>query len=262
MPVFLLGMTLIMITAAEQPPLQVTGTIGGEVVLPYNNMAGYKRVYWQKSSPQTTKEKLVNALCPPAEACSHNIDPSYAGRSEFLANSTRGDFSLLLRDLSVDDEGIYKCVLQNEGISKETVNLSVVANYSQPVVSGNSARAGYIVNLTCTSSGGYPLAALEWVNKTSGVLLGEGPNPTTYSRDHLQLYLLRSVLLLREGCGTLSVVTCRIRTQSGEILWPTHFQVVSNGQRETLVGSARAHSASPVLSSTIAAVSLLMWHHL
>ena len=47
--------------------------------------------------------------------------PEYSGRAEFFTEEiSKGNFSLLLRDITPEDKGLYKCVVHTEQESNET----------------------------------------------------------------------------------------------------------------------------------------------
>ncbi|XP_062895051.1 CD276 antigen-like isoform X2 [Mobula hypostoma] len=265
MPVLILTMCLTIVTAAESALQQVTGTFGREVTLPCQGTATYRRVYWQKSEPPSTREKVVNARCLPSEPCLELVDPAYANRSEILANSTTGNFSLLLRDLVVADEGVYKCILQSNGvISQRMVNLSIEAEYSQPEVRQlplDDVRTGNTVNLICTSSSGYPLATLHWVKESTGEALGKGHNLTSYSQDHWRMYQLYSELQLPVDHGPIS---CLLRTRRGKVLPSAQFtaseRLNSLGQTDAIHGVSGGQPGFGQLSRTVVIIiSILAW---
>ncbi|XP_059813401.1 T-lymphocyte activation antigen CD86-like [Hypanus sabinus] len=260
MLVLLLTVCLTIVTTTGSEPTQVTGAFGGEVVLPCRGSARRDRVYWQKSRTQSAREKVVNALCLPSEPCSDRVDPAYAGRSSFPANGTGGDFSLLLRELTVADEGLYECILLNRAVvSQRIVNLSIEAKYSQPEVKQLSPGTSDVVNLTCISSGGYPLATLLWVKGSSGEALCKGQDLTSYSQDHRRMYQLRSQLQLPVQHGPVS---CWLRTRGGEVLHSAQFRAVSAHGKppaDTLLGLPGGQPGFSQLSSTVVIISILAW---
>uniref|UniRef100_A0A8D0G9W2 Inducible T cell costimulator ligand n=1 Tax=Sphenodon punctatus TaxID=8508 RepID=A0A8D0G9W2_SPHPU len=90
----------------------------------------------------------------------------------------KGDFSLLLLDISPKDEDTYRCIIQRNStyfhvIHQDEVKLSIAGNYSQPILgeSRENTDPGEERTLTCTSSNGYPEPNIYWINQTDGSFL-------------------------------------------------------------------------------------------
>ncbi|XP_078391686.1 CD276 antigen-like [Cetorhinus maximus] len=189
----------------------VTARYGGESVLPCSTRgSSVRNVYWQKESDRPV---LMKAYCTDGRGCDEH-DSSYAGRALFIGNLTQGNFSLKLRDIRLDDEGSYHCVLimRNREISHCHHNLKVIAQYRTPQI--NVTRGvDNVVTLTCSTSGGYPEAGVQWVNGTDNSSFPENLVVTEHVRDEHQLYSLTSVLRVN---GSNDCITCQIVTNRTE----------------------------------------------
>ena len=66
--------------------------------------------------------------------------PAYSGRAEFFTEEiSKGNFSLLLRDITPEDKGLYKCVVHTEQESNETTVKIDVGKYPHPLSKYNTA---------------------------------------------------------------------------------------------------------------------------
>ncbi|KAJ8261440.1 hypothetical protein COCON_G00171630, partial [Conger conger] len=89
--------------------------------------------------------------------------PAYSGRAEFFTEEiSKGNFSLLLRNVITEDKGMYKCVVHTEHESSET---NVTIDTEWLVVTGADvpvfAYAGEDVILNCSVDTHVPLRELE-----------------------------------------------------------------------------------------------------
>ncbi|NXT73569.1 ICOSL protein, partial [Zapornia atra] len=137
--------------------------------LPLKNLL----VYWQIADDQeecSVVHALISGQDNEREQCSH-----FKNRTQlFWDRLEEGDFSLLLLNISQDDERRYKCVIMEKAeytkmIHQAEVVLSLAASYSQPILSGpirNSDSAGEEVTFSCRSGNGYPEPNVYWINKT------------------------------------------------------------------------------------------------
>ncbi|XP_051522327.1 T-lymphocyte activation antigen CD80 isoform X2 [Myxocyprinus asiaticus] len=97
------------------------------------------------------------------------VHPEYRNRTKV----NRTDLSMKMSNISISDEGSYMCVIFYSRTSKEepVINLKVTAEYSVPTVkaecgerihSNGPATGGKSCQLSCSSTGGYPLSVVEW----------------------------------------------------------------------------------------------------
>ncbi|XP_035248187.1 butyrophilin-like protein 1 isoform X2 [Anguilla anguilla] len=109
--------------------------------------------------------------------------PAYRGRAQFFSEEiSKGNFSLLLRNFTTEDKGLYKCVVHDKYESSETkvkidIERLVVTGAGMPIF----AYAGEDVVLNCSVDTHVPVKELqvEWI-KTNGeilvLLFSEGEN--------------------------------------------------------------------------------------
>ncbi|NWW38856.1 ICOSL protein, partial [Panurus biarmicus] len=140
--------------------------------LPLKNL----RVYWQIADDSYQgKCSVVHALISGQDdnrnQCIHFKDRTQL----FLDRLEKGDFSLLLLNVSQSDGHSYKCVVQEKTehpkvIHQAEVVLSLAASYSQPILSGpirNSDSTEEEVTFSCRSGNGYPKPNVYWINKVN-----------------------------------------------------------------------------------------------
>ncbi|KAJ8287185.1 hypothetical protein GJAV_G00048650 [Gymnothorax javanicus] len=106
---------------------------------------------------------------------SESQSPSYRGRAEFFSEEiSKGNFSLLLMNVTYKDKGLYKCVVLSDRESRETtaridVERLTVTGAVEPVF----AYAGEDVILHCTVDAHVPVGELQvqWIKKNGEILV-------------------------------------------------------------------------------------------
>nr|XP_029529390.1 butyrophilin subfamily 3 member A1-like isoform X1 [Oncorhynchus nerka] len=95
------------------------------------------------------------------------VDPRYRGRVSLTGGLERGNVSLTLERVTLEDGGEYVCRISNaQWYEKASVFLTVKVLGGTPVVSVAEARGGGgRVNVTCSSEGWSPYPTLTWRNK-------------------------------------------------------------------------------------------------
>ncbi|KAJ8261450.1 hypothetical protein COCON_G00171730 [Conger conger] len=101
--------------------------------------------------------------------------PAYSGRAEFFTEEiSKGNFSLLLRNVTTKDKGMYKCVVHTE---RESSEAKVTIDTEWLVVTGADvpvfAYAGEDVILNCSVDTHVPLRELEveWMKTNEEILV-------------------------------------------------------------------------------------------
>ncbi|XP_031693558.1 butyrophilin subfamily 2 member A2 isoform X2 [Oncorhynchus kisutch] len=95
------------------------------------------------------------------------VDPRYRGRVSLTGGMERGNVSLTLERVTLEDRGEYVCqVTSEQWYEKASVFLTVNVTGREPVLSVAEARGGGgQVNVTCSSEGWSPQPKLTWRNK-------------------------------------------------------------------------------------------------
>ncbi|KTG37838.1 hypothetical protein cypCar_00017493 [Cyprinus carpio] len=126
-------LTLLLITSGsavgQMLKSNVTGYVGKDVLLSFNCSKDPKELIWQKG------ERLVNVHSQDKIT----IDDSYVDRTQLFINMEKRNCSLLLRNISTADAGLYTCyaidTVDNKVWTKESteVNLTVEINPEKSV---------------------------------------------------------------------------------------------------------------------------------
>ncbi|XP_038670862.1 ICOS ligand-like [Scyliorhinus canicula] len=194
---------------------------GGDAVLRCSSDGGLiERVYWQREQVEGGDPEMVKAYCAMRSDCNLS-GPNYTGRTDFIDNSTQGNFNLRLHQVNLKDEGCYHCVIQVKrkdvpSIKHCYIQLYVVAQYSKPLIKLNQLGdvAPGQMELNCSSSGGYPEAGVRWVNKSDNSTFPEELVQTESSTNKLGLYIVTSVLRLHVADGTIACHIVNNRTKN------------------------------------------------
>ncbi|XP_023992335.1 butyrophilin subfamily 1 member A1-like isoform X1 [Salvelinus sp. IW2-2015] len=108
------------------------------------------------------------------------VDPRYRGRVSLTGGLERGNVSLTLERVTLEDRGEYVCYVSSERwYEKAIVLLTVNVTGSEPVLSVAEARGGGQVNVTCSSEGWSPQPTLTWRNKEGTEIRNEQVLNTT-----------------------------------------------------------------------------------
>ncbi|XP_051776049.1 butyrophilin subfamily 3 member A1-like [Erpetoichthys calabaricus] len=160
------------------------------------------------------KDDIVHAFQKGRDDLNHQ-EHQFKGRTHlFISELPRGNFSLMLSNVSVSDELQYVCSYSmgnkhNEQLSEHC--LQTAGRYSDPIVYGLSpVLEDSDVNFICTSSGGFPEPKVYWlVNKK--LLQDSRQVNTTLSRDSRGLYSVNSIFSLNVTDDVS--VTCTVENE-------------------------------------------------
>ncbi|XP_044522783.1 ICOS ligand [Gracilinanus agilis] len=175
------------------------------------------RVYWQttKTPPESVKSYI------PGENSSQYDDSKYQNRTSLtLEKMERGDFSLLLSNITTKDEQEFVCIVLDKSnyviLFQSVVTLRVAANFSVPVVAEETNNTE--VTFTCTSHNGFPEPKVYWVNKTDNSLLNH--TLQTVTKNENGLFSVFSVLTI-EWTPNISIECCieNVNLQQNLTVW-------------------------------------------
>ncbi|XP_050679616.1 irregular chiasm C-roughest protein-like isoform X2 [Leptidea sinapis] len=124
-------------------------------------------------------------------------------RYSMIGSDEEGDYSLDIRDLSLEDDGIYQCQVSSglngePAIRSRYAHLSVLVAPEPPrIIQGAfiDATEGEPIDIECVSEGGKPAAEITWVDGYQNVIKDQVTNKVELMSDE-QRYRTRSVLRL------------------------------------------------------------------
>uniref|UniRef100_A0A3Q1AI68 Ig-like domain-containing protein n=1 Tax=Amphiprion ocellaris TaxID=80972 RepID=A0A3Q1AI68_AMPOC len=134
-------------------------------------------------------------------------DQRFSGRTSLFKDQiAKGNASLQLTGVTLQDEGRYKCYTSTIRKSKESfINLKVEA----PVRKVNIQLAGN--NITCSSEGIYPEPKLTWSTTPPSNMNPD--NTPTVQQNEMQLYSISSSLVLSDSDADV-VYSCTVSTST------------------------------------------------
>ncbi|KAG8576244.1 hypothetical protein GDO81_009812 [Engystomops pustulosus] len=192
------------------PDAPVTGTLDKDVILPcsFTPPDGFSlqdlSVFWE-----ITKLQQVHAFTQGQEQLEKQ-DPQYINRTQlFYGELLKGNMSLLLRKVSLSDEGIYTCFVNVRNSSSAAVSLQVAASYTKPTLqlkSSETLKLGDQVTITCHTYRGYPQAEILWQD-ASGRNLTENITTSQVANEEGLFHVQSSICVTLE---TNDTYTCLV----------------------------------------------------
>ncbi|XP_072933890.1 irregular chiasm C-roughest protein-like [Epargyreus clarus] len=166
-------------------PQDQTAVIGSRVTLPC-------RVENKAGQLQWTKDDFGLGL---------HRDLSGYDRYKMIGSDEEGDYSLDIRDVTLDDDAKYQCQVSSgargePAIRSRYARLTVLVPPEQPkIVEGNfySTTEDKMIKLECVSVGGKPPAEITWVDSNAGVLT-QGVTYTVEPLSDGQRFTARSII--------------------------------------------------------------------
>uniref|UniRef100_H2ZXX6 Ig-like domain-containing protein n=1 Tax=Latimeria chalumnae TaxID=7897 RepID=H2ZXX6_LATCH len=174
------------VAVVSSPPVALYGS---DVILscmfPHKPDSGTRHVTinWERNNP-SGPGRVVHSYYYQRDQLDLQ-DEAYRNRTRiFLEEVRKGNASLKLMRVRLEDEGRYACYVGNEQDHVEhstDLVVAVKAPYTEPNLNFDLSNQDDHVLLVLTSSGGYPSAAIQWLNE-AGSDITEKSN-TTQSAD-------------------------------------------------------------------------------
>ncbi|XP_047423835.1 V-set domain-containing T-cell activation inhibitor 1-like [Mugil cephalus] len=161
-------------------------------------------IHWTRAG---TEPKSVHSYVSGQDQLTHqDQDQNFRGRTALFEDQiSRGNASLLLTGVKVQDEGRYQCYTSSTtGNETSFIDLKMDA----PVQEVNIVHAGK--RITCSSNGIYPEPELTW--STTPPSNRTFKSSTIVQRAKEQLYNISSSLILPSSNGDL-VINCTVSTR-------------------------------------------------
>ncbi|XP_072881139.1 CD276 antigen isoform X1 [Hemitrygon akajei] len=127
-------------------------------------------VIWQLTETRT----MVHTFSHQQNMQSDQEDGFVNRTALFLEELDKGNASLLLRHVKIEDEGSFTCFVRIKDHNSAPIMLQLAASYSKPNLQlepSKDLKPGDEVAIACHSSGGYPPATVQWLD-------GKGSNIT------------------------------------------------------------------------------------
>uniref|UniRef100_A0A3Q2DY26 Ig-like domain-containing protein n=1 Tax=Cyprinodon variegatus TaxID=28743 RepID=A0A3Q2DY26_CYPVA len=162
-------------------------------------------IHWIKVSDGNS---VVHSYYRDKDQLEHQVQNFKNRTALFKDQISKGNASLLLTGVTIEDEGRYKCYTSTVRGNKESfVNLKTEAPVSKVTIYGDQNK------IICSSEGIYPQPELSWStippsNTTLNVT-------TTVHQTEDQLYSIRSSLVLEDDPDV--TYSCTVRTQRNNI---------------------------------------------
>ncbi|XP_032870699.1 CD276 antigen isoform X4 [Amblyraja radiata] len=145
----------------EDVTLNCTFTIEGNFTL------GDVSVIWQLTETKT----MVHSYSRQWNVQSEQADSFVNRTTLFMDQLSKGNASLLLRNVKIEDEGSFTCFVRVLDHNSAPIMLQLAASYSKPnlhLEPNKNLKPGDEVSIACHSSGGYPQATVLWFDGKGG----------------------------------------------------------------------------------------------
>ncbi|XP_051898543.1 CD276 antigen isoform X2 [Pristis pectinata] len=198
----------------QVPEVPVIARYGKDVTLNCSFTAegnfslGDLSVIWQLTETRT----LVHTYSHQQDLQSDQEDSFVNRTALFLEELDKGNASLLLRHVKIEDEGSFTCFVRIKDHNSAPIMLQLAASYSKPnlhLEPNKNLKPGDEVAIACHSSGGYPQATVQWLD-------GKGSNitenvTTSQVANKEGLFDVRSVI--RVVLEPNSTYSCMVRNE-------------------------------------------------
>ncbi|XP_007542957.1 V-set domain containing T-cell activation inhibitor 1-like [Poecilia formosa] len=202
--VFKTFLVLVPLLAGSEADPEVSCVFRHSCLLPCQFQSGSGLVIrW--SNPSSAGDSVVHSYYDGQDQLGQQ-NQKFQGRTSLILDQiSRGNASLLLKEVKIQDEGRYKCnISSSTGYKESFINLKIDAPVSDIRIHQDGNR------ITCSSEGIYPQPELTWSTEPpSNTAL---QNRTTVHQTEEKLYDISSSLTGPDGPDL--TYSCSIRTRS------------------------------------------------
>ncbi|KAM4533875.1 CD276 antigen homolog isoform 2-T2 [Odontesthes bonariensis] len=229
----LLMWTLLRIVTPSEGDTEVLCVLMESCILPCSfQSSGDDVIHWIKIAGELRVHSFYNRQNQFAHQNQH-----FRGRTSLFQDQiSRGNASLLLTGVEVQDQGRYKCFISTIRGNKDSfINLKVDASVSKVSIDQVGNR------ITCSSNWIYPEPELTWsTSPPSNMSL---QNTTTVQQTEQQLYNISSSLILSDSDTDLIYsCTVRTRTSSRRATW-RQISVISASSSESTIPCSASNTS-------------------
>ncbi|CAH6790670.1 Skint8 [Phodopus roborovskii] len=127
--------------------------------------------------------------------------PEYENRIEFVKEAIgKGNVTLRIRNISIADDGPYRCLFNDSAFSYvASVNLSVAAVGLETQIHVQAPSADGVI-VECKSAGWFPQPQMEWRDSRGKAL---PLSSKSYSQDEAKFFHLKTTLLTNRSQGSI-----------------------------------------------------------
>uniref|UniRef100_UPI00398E3E8A CD276 antigen isoform X2 n=1 Tax=Pristiophorus japonicus TaxID=55135 RepID=UPI00398E3E8A len=158
------------IQVPEDPVVAIFGkdiTLNCSFTTDANFSLGDLSIIWQL----TETRKMVHSYSPLQDLQADQVESFVNRTALFHEELEKGNASLLLRHVKIEDEGSFTCFVRIKEHKKAAIMLQLAASFSKPnlhLEPNKNLKPGDEVAIACHSSGGYPQATVHWHDGKGG----------------------------------------------------------------------------------------------
>ncbi|XP_049449267.1 T-lymphocyte activation antigen CD80-like [Epinephelus fuscoguttatus] len=244
-----LGVLMVIIVSGDNETIK--GSLDGSVLLQCNcsERNVNEKLQWQKEKPfmlMVFRHNQTNSV----------FNERYKGRAKTFLSDNSNNCSILLNNITADDQGIYKCSFYiQETYQRSFVNLSVSADYHVCQNDDNPSGSGKVFH--CCVKGRYGMTEIQW--RLDGQLLTNSTTTYITHTDYLDAtgyYYFNSTLSTK--LNWTSKPTCDVKAEG---VSTNIINDCSTGPSPQQQGSGRYRHLTIIPITLVLGLSLLVWRY-
>ncbi|XP_043849466.1 cytotoxic and regulatory T-cell molecule [Dromiciops gliroides] len=158
------------------------------------------------------KESSLQWLSPSGFTIFFDKYPALKNRKYRLQNHTNDQLTISILNVTLEDEGVYKCLHYSKPVRTTEVNVVVLATPSKPTLEASIIRTpnGKEVSLRCFTKGSKPPPQITWLLSNGIELYGETQN--TFEHDGKKCNTTSTLIV--HAYGENATANCLVRHES------------------------------------------------